>query len=131
MDQVKFAKPEDDIDIRLPIEPCGWRILVRPYIRSKSTEGGIELVDETLDNERILTNVGEVMAMGNSCFQAITRSGIDMSKLDPKPKVGDWIMYGSYGGQKFTTRNGVVYTMINDDSVMGIVDDPQQIRAYL
>ncbi len=132
MDQVQFAKPDEEVSARLPMVPLGWRILVRPYVPPKTTEGGIEMVEETLENEKVLTNVGQIVAMGNSCYQAITRSGIDMSKVEPRPKVGDWIMYGTYGGQKFHTRDGgAMYTVINDDSVMGIVDEPRNIRAYL
>lgn len=131
MDQVSFQKPDTDVSARLPVQPLGWRILVRPYTPPRTSEGGIEYVDETLQNEAILTNVGQVVAMGSHCYKAVTRSGIEMSKVEPKPKVGDWVMYGTYGGQKFNTREGVMYTMINDDSIMGIVDDPTNIRNYI
>jgi co-chaperonin GroES (HSP10) len=69
--------------------------------------------------------------MGSECFKVITRSGIDMSKIDPKPKIGDWIMYGTYGGQKIVTKSGAKYMIMNDDGIMGIVHDPSTFRAYI
>lgn len=131
MDQIQFQKPDKDVAVQLPVTPLGWRVLVRPFVPAKTSEGGIEFVDETIENETILTNVGQIVAMGSHCYQAVTRSGINMQNIDPKPQVGDWIMYGTYGGQKFNSREGVTYTMINDDSIMGIVEDPANIRNYI
>ena len=132
MDQVQFQEPDQDVDARLPLVPVGWRILVRPYKPPKTWgETQIEVPDEALESEELLTCVGEIVAMGDQCFKAKTRSGIDMSQISPKPKVGDWIMYGTYGGQKVITKTGVKYLVMNDDSVMGIVNDPSEFRAYL
>ena len=69
--------------------------------------------------------------MGSECYKAITRSGIEMSSIDPKPKVGDWIIYGTYGGQQVYMKSGVKYLLMNDDGIMGIIDDPAEFRAYL
>ena len=96
-----------------------------------TSAGGIQLPEEALESEELLTYVGQVVAMGDQCFTAVTRSGIDMSKIADKPKVGDWVMYGTYGGQKIVTKTGTKYLVMNDDSIMCIVKDPASFRAYL
>lgn len=132
MTEVAFEKPAEEIEAALPVQPVGWRVLIRPY-EAKQTWGDTELLiaDEALESEQLLTSVGQIVAMGDQCFKAVTRSGIDLSLMNPKPKVGDWVLYGTYGGQKLTTKNGSRYLVMNDDGIMGIVDDPAYIRAYL
>jgi len=132
MTEVEFKKPKVDIEVVLPVTPIGWRVLIRPFKPSKTYgEAEIEVPDEALESEELLTCVGEIVAMGEQCFTAVTRSGIEMSKINPRPKVGDWIMYGTYGGQTIRTKAGVKYLIMNDDGIMGIVEDPASFRAYL
>jgi co-chaperonin GroES (HSP10) len=129
MNEVSFKKP--NITPELPLTPIGWRIIIRPYEPPKESAGGIIIADEALESEEYLTYVGQIVAMGNLCYKAVTRSGINLADVDPKPKVGDWIIYGTYGGQKVHMKNGVKYLSMNDDGVMAIVDDPTQFRAHI
>ncbi len=129
--EIAFKKPDVDITAELPVVPVGWRVLLRCYEVSKTTAGGLIVPDEVLESEELLSYVGQVVAMGSECYTAITRSGIDMSKIDPKPKVGDWIMYGTYGGQSIKTKAGTKYLIMNDDCIMGIVPDPSVFRVYI
>ena len=131
MSEVGFIKPTEDVAVELPVIPVGWRILVRPFEPPKQSAGGIALPDEARESEEHLTYVGQIVAMGDLCYRAVTRSGISLADMDPKPKVGDWIMYGTYGGQKVITKAGTKYLMMNDDGIMGIVKDPASFRAYL
>lgn len=131
MTEIAFEKPVVDIEAELPVQPIGWRVLIRPYKPKTTSAGGIELPEEALESEELLTYVGQIVSMGDQCFTAVTRSGIDMDKIADKPKVGDWIMYGTYGGQKIVTKAGTKYLMMNDDGIMGIVKDPASFRAYL
>lgn len=132
MTEVAFKEPQTDIEVELPLQPVGWRVLIRPY-KPKETWGESELVvaDEALESEELLTYVGQIVAMGDQCFKAITRSGIDMSTIEPKPKVGDWVMYGTYGGQSLRMKNGNKFLIMNDDGIMGVVPDPTVFRVYL
>ena len=132
MTEVAFEQPATDIEVELPVQPVGWRVLIRPY-EPKNTWGDTDLViaDEALDSEKLLTCVGQIVAMGDQCYKAVTRSGIELANIDPKPKVGDWIMYGTYGGQTIYTKSGTKYLLMNDDGIMGFVKDPESIRAYL
>lgn len=131
MTEVAFQKPDKEIDAELPLQPVGWRVLVRPYEPPTHSVGGIELPPEARESEEHLTYVGQIAAMGDQCYKAVTRSGIELANVDPKPKVGDWIMYGTYGGQKIITKAGTKYLVMNDDCIMGIVKDPAMFRAYL
>jgi co-chaperonin GroES (HSP10) len=125
-----FVRP--DIAPELPVKPIGWRVLIRPY-EPKETWGDSDIViaGEALESEEYLTYVGQIVAMGSECYKAVTRSGIELANIDPKPKVGDWIIYGTYGGQKVHMKSGVKYLMMNDDGLMGIVEDPSLFRAHL
>lgn len=129
MSEVEFSKPVTDIEPVLPVVPIAWRVLIRAYEVSETTAGGIIKAGETQESEQLLSYVGQIVAMGSECFKLTTRSGIDMSKIDPKPKVGDWIMYGTYGGQSIMTKSGTKYLIMNDDCIMGIVDDPNVFRV--
>ena len=130
MTEVSVVRPTESIEVQLPLIPIGWRILVRPFEHPKSV-GEILLPAEALEAEEYLTYVGQIVAMGSQCYKAITRSGIHLAEMDPKPKVGDWIMYGTYGGQKVITKAGAKYLVMNDDGIMGIVEDPASFRAYI
>jgi len=129
---VAFEPPKEEIEPELPMQPIGWRVLVRPYKPPETWgESQIAIAEEALESEQLLTCVGQIVAMGDQCFKAVTRSGIELANINPKPKVGDWIMYGTYGGQTIKTKTGVKYLVMNDDGIMGIVQDPSTFRAYL
>lgn len=131
MTEVAIARPERDIEVVLPVIPVGWRVLIRSYEPPKHSAGGVALPDDVMESEELLSYVGQIVAMGNLCYKAVSRSGIDLADVDPQPKVGDWIMYGTYGGQKVVTKTGTKYLMMNDDCIMGIVPDPTVFRAYI
>lgn len=130
MTQIAFEEPETDIEAECPITPVGWRVVLRPY-RPPKKFGQIELADETIENEELLTYVGQVVAMGSECYKAVTRSGINLAEINPKPKVGDWVIYGTYGGQTVRTKAGVKFLVMNDDGIMAIVAGPDDFKYYL
>lgn len=131
MSEVAFKEPEREIEIDIPVQPLGWRVLIRPYEPPRETAGGIIVADEAMESEELLTYVGQIVAMGSECYKAVTRSGIELANTDPKPKVGDWVIFGTYGGQKVYMKSGVKYLLMNDDGIMGIIDNPAEFRAYL
>jgi co-chaperonin GroES (HSP10) len=131
MNEIAFQKPDAEIDAELPVVPVAWRVLIRCYEPPSTTASGMIIPAEVMESEELLSYVGQIVAMGSECYKAVSRSGIDMSNIEPKPKVGDWIMYGTYGGQTIRTKTGTKYLMMNDDCVMGIVDDPSVFRVYI
>ena len=53
---------------RMPT-PSGWRILVLPYRGKGVTEGGIQLVKETVDRESLSTVVAYVLKVGPLAYK--------------------------------------------------------------
>lgn len=114
-----------------PIQPIGWRLVIAPYEPEQKSEGGIYIAEQALEAERLLTFCGKVVAMGEACYKAVTRSGLDMSQWTRAPQVGDWVIYGTYGGQRVVTKNGARFVITNDDAVLAIVDGPHEFKYYL
>lgn len=131
MSEVAFSPPDKEVLPDIPLQPIGWRVLIRPFKPKDTTDGGIAIGNEALESEQLLTYVGQIVAMGDQCYKAVTRSGIDLSSIEPKPKVGDWVMYGTYGGQSIHMKNGDKYLIMNDDGIMAVIKDPSVFRSYL
>jgi chaperonin GroES len=128
--EMQFRKPGVEIST-LPIRPLAWRLLIRPFEPEEKTAGGIIKPDETREAEELLTYVGQIVAMGSQCYKAVTRSGIDLSKEEMKPVVGDWVIYGVYGGTMVRMKGGGKYLIANDDAILGIVRDPLDFKYYI
>ena len=77
---------------RMP-QPTGWRILILPYKGKGVTEGGIQLIKETVDRESLATVVSYVVKMGPMCYS-------DKNKFGDTPwcEKGDWVLIGRYAG---------------------------------
>jgi len=128
--QCTFEAPVRDLNA-CPIKPLGWRLVIAPYEPENTSQGGILIAEQALESERLLTFCGKVVAVGEACYKAVTRSGLDMSLWERTPKVGDWVIYGTYGGQRVVTKGGARFVITNDDAVLAIVDGPQDFKYYL
>lgn len=114
---------------RIP-NPVGWRILVRPYLGSAISKGGILLPQEGATREALATVVGYVLKMGPLCYKDKRKFGED---AQPWCKEGDWVLIGKYAGARFRlyfdTGENPEVRMINDDEVIGKIIDPDDIRT--
>ena len=106
---------------RMP-QPTGWRILILPYKGKGVTEGGIQLVKETVDRESLATVVSYVVKMGPMCYS-------DKNKFGDTPwcKEGDWVLIGRYAGARFKLGDDAECRIINDDEVISTIEDPDDI----
>jgi co-chaperonin GroES (HSP10) len=106
---------------RMP-QPTGWRILILPYKGKGVTEGGIQLVKETVDRESLATVVSYVVKMGPMCY-------LDKNKFGDTPwcKKGDWVLIGRYAGARFKLGDDAECRIINDDEVIATIEDPDDI----
>lgn len=96
------------------INPCGWRVLVKPKEVLEKSAGGIILATETTkEREQLSNTTGIVIAMGDQCY----RDG-------PSPwcSVGDKIIFAKYAGLLYKGKDGQQYRMINDKDVTGTLD---------
>ena len=53
---------------RMP-NPAGWRLLVLPYKGKGVTDGGIQLIKETVDRESLSTVICYVLKVGPLAYQ--------------------------------------------------------------
>ena len=108
---------------RMP-DPSGWRLLVLPYKGRGVTDGGIHLLDSTLDKENLATSVCYVLKVGPLSYQ-------DDSKFGGQPwcKKGDWVLIGRYAGARFALEDDHEVRIINDDEVIGVILNPDDIKS--
>ena len=101
-------------------QPAGYRILVLPFTPKNKSKGGILFSQETLDKARISTTCGYVLKLGDLAYK-------DTEKfIEPWCKQGDWIIFARYAGSRLPIEGGEV-RILNDDEVLGTVDDPESL----
>tara|TARA_R100001377_G_scaffold79501_1_gene57817 strand:- start:951 stop:1424 length:474 start_codon:yes stop_codon:yes gene_type:complete len=105
---------------RIP-QPTGWRLLVLPYRGKGVSEGGIQLVKETIERETLATVVAYVVAMGPDCYK-------DKKRFEsPWCEKGKWILIGRYAGSRFRLADESEVRIINDDEVIATILNPDDI----
>jgi co-chaperonin GroES (HSP10) len=107
------------------IKPIYWRMLVMPVRPKVRTKSGILIASSTQEAQEVLTYVGKVVGMGS-------KAGKDQ-RLDGEPhapKVGDYVIFGRYAGQKITYKN-VKLLLVNDDEILSVVTDPEDLRIHI
>jgi co-chaperonin GroES (HSP10) len=113
-----------ELSSRLP-NPVGYQILaVKPTIEEK-TAGGIIKPPEFLHKESAGAVVALVIKLGDLAYR-------DEEKFPTGPwcKEGDFILIGAYRGSRFSV-DGKEFIILNDDMVLGTVDDPRGVgRAF-
>ena len=109
---------------RMP-QPTGYRMGVIPYKGKTTTEGGIQLLKETVDREALATVVALVLKMGPLCYN-------DKEKFGDTPwcKEQQWVLIGRYAGARMKLEDGEEIRIINDDEVIGTILDPNDIVSY-
>ena len=117
--QVKEETQSTSLE-KLP-NPTGWRLLVMPFKVKEETKGGIIIAQETLDRARGATQVGYGLKMGDLCYQ-------DKEKFSTGPwcKERDWVIFARYAGSRMEIDGGEI-RLLNDDEVLGTIDDPNDI----
>jgi co-chaperonin GroES (HSP10) len=105
-------------------EPSGWRILVLPFTPKEKTKGGLIIAQESLDRLRIATNCGYVLKMGPLAYK-------DKDKFDkPWCKEKDWVIFARYAGSRLPIEGGEI-RILNDDEVLGTIQDPESVLHYI
>ena len=106
-------------------EPSGWRLLVLPFTPKEKTKGGIIIAQESLDKARIATNCGYVIKMGPMAYG-------DKEKFPSGPwcKEGDWVIFARYAGSRLPIEGGEV-RLLNDDEVLGTINNPESVLHYI
>ena len=108
---------------RMP-EPSGWRLLVLPYKGKGVTDGGIQLIKETVDREALSTVICYVLKVGPLAYQDENKFG-----NEAWAKKGDWILIGRYAGTRFKLEDDHEVRIINDDEVIATILNPDDIKS--
>ena len=119
LDQDNIKEVEDELP-----NPVGYRILVLPFTPKEKTKGGILFSQEQLDKARIATTCGYVIKMGDLAYKDKDKFG------EPWCKIGDWVMFARYAGSRLPIEGGEV-RILNDDEVLGTINDPESILHYI
>ena len=119
-DEEATNKPSQTNLEKLP-DPTGWRILVMPFQVKEETKGGIIIAQETLDRARAAVQVGYVLKMGPLCYGDKERY-----PTGPWCKEKDWVIFARYAGSRMEIDGGEI-RMLNDDEILGTIDDPKDL----
>ena len=115
-------------------KPTLWRVTIFPKQPKRVSKGGIMLPVSAQDAERYLNNIGQVVALG-------PLAGRSEKFQDPRwwvrlwrrftwnIKVGDWVIYGRFSGQK-TEYKGTLLITCNDDDIIEKIESPEHYRVY-
>lgn len=114
------AKKEDVAADRLPV-PQGYKVLIAVPKVEEKTQGGVFITDKLKSAEEVASILGYVVSMGDEAYTDPKRSS------KPWCKVGDWVIFRSYSGTRFTV-DGHEFRLINDDTVEAVVADPRGFK---
>jgi len=124
VEKEKKPKKKPLEEMSLP-KPTGWRILVLPYKAKEKTKGGIILSDKTITESQIATNCGLVMDIGPDAY-----SDKDKFPNGPWCKKKDWVLFARYAGSRIYIDGGEI-RVLNDDEILGTIEDPEDILHAL
>lgn len=105
---------------KLP-QPTGYRVLILPRGRSAVTDGGIQLVSETIERDTVSSVVGYVISLGPDAYKDPVKfpEGAWCEK-------GEWVLFGRYAGARFKIDGGEL-RLLNDDEILARIPDPEAV----
>jgi len=112
---------------KIPI-PTGWRLLIKKHTAKTMTSGGIALPEDTVKGQDYVGNIGTVVDMGQDAYQHEK-----FGDGEPWCEIGDTIFFNPHSGMDIKIRDGeaiVTYRLINDDEVLGTIEDPEVVVRY-
>ena len=131
-------RPKRDLLVTdFPFEPGHWNIVVEPLEPKTRTEGGIEVVSESIDAEKIQITIGRVLKAGPTAMEGRTSSGILLCEFTDKIKtreqlIGSYVMFQRYTGATLVLREDMRRLLVmNVTELLGITTDPNAWKFYL
>lgn len=99
--------------------PLDLRVLIKPDSAEKVTSGGIIIPEAVADQKKMAMMKGTLVAVGENAWEeAASRSTAFI-----KPKPGDRVMIAKYGGVVVTGLDGADYRLLNDEDVIGRLEE--------
>lgn len=135
---MRESEPEPDLLLAgFPFTPALWNIVIEPLRPRSVSDGGIEVVDISMEAEQIQVTVGRVLKCGPSAFAGRTTSGIDLGNFtqdiqSPGQILGKHVVHKRYAGMELTLRKTgqIVRVMVLGD-LLGVTDDPYAWKFYI
>lgn len=120
-----------------PFDP-GWVNLVVEEIPPRTTsDGGIEVVEESMTAEQIQCTVARVLKCGPAAMEGVTSSGIKLCNFHKDVQtieqlIGKYVVYQMHCGQILTLRkSGQKIRVLKVTDLLGITIDPQAWKFYI
>ena len=131
--QVPVEVPQ--IDMADVPRPYGWYIIVLPPLIPKTTEGGIELVEESVSSMRAMRSIGVVLSMGPLAYSE--KRGYPKGWNDPDndgiPHIGDWVTFDSNAGRNAwmndVNGNVIILKSLTEPDITGYVPNPKALTV--
>lgn len=94
------------------IIPTFNRVLVKIKKVEEKTAGGLYLAADTIDREKLASNEGVLVALGEFAFSEMSEA--------LRPKVGDQVFINMYPGLEFedVSDEGVIYRICQDKDIL-------------
>lgn len=109
-------------------KPLFWRVVIAPMKPKEVSRGGIVLVKDTKDAQEVLNCIGKVVAMAPSAGTHERLGGDGKNPAPGFPKVGEYVAFGRFAGQKISHRN-VRLLLCNDDELLAVVPNPETLQV--
>lgn len=112
------------LKIETPVNPSGLapldlRVLVLRDAVERKTAGGIILPETEADKRKFAMQKATIVAVGENAWEeAASRSAAFV-----KPQPGDRVIINKYGGVEITGLDGVGYVLMNDEDVIGRLEE--------
>lgn len=110
-------------------KPAGFRVLVQIRAPKTHTKSGLVLANEVTEAEKWHQSIAKVLALGPRSYK--DRETGDEWPEGPWCKKGDIVRIPKHGNDRFKI-DGVLFAIINDDDVLGVVTgDASKFAGYL
>lgn len=101
------------------IIPLDLRVLVKPDSAEKVSKGGIIIPEVVADQKKMAMMKGTIVAVGvNAWEEAVRRSA-----AFKRPEAGDRVLIAKYGGVVVTGLDGEDYRLLNDEDIIGRLEE--------
>ena len=104
-------------------KPCGWRILICVADLQEKTAGGILLPEIAKHNERNLSSIGQIVAVGDLAWRRP-----DLGVEHPWAAEGDWVVFGRYAGSRIEVE-GREYRLMNDEEILAVITEDMKDKV--
>ena len=111
-------------------KPAYWRVLIMPVRPKETSKGGIVLARAHQDAQEVLNFMGRVVSLGPQAGTHERLGGDGKTPAAAFPKVGDYIIYGRYAGQRLLYK-GAKLLILNDDELLACAPNPDALSANI